>query len=310
MNAPTGILLGTFEPGTPEWDQARAGLCITATEIAAVVGLAPPRWPSAFTLWHKKAGLPVPPFEPSQAMEWGNRLEPAVVQKFSDEHPELLVLETGTWRHAEREWQRATPDRILHHVEDLRHTEGPLPATLLEIKTSPYGGDGWGPSGSDEVPLHYRCQVQWQLDTLGLKACHVAVLISGHDYRTYLVEYDEADAELLRAAAEEFLDSVRRGECPDPDGSQITYDTAKLQAAGRDDTEIDIGPHLADRYRDALDLSRAMDDERRRIAAQILQRMGTARYATSLGQRIAIRTVKEDGTTHSLMPCRTGEKAH
>lgn len=308
---PTGILLGTFEPRTPEWDQARAGLCITATEIAAVVGLAPRGWQSAFSLWHKKAGLPVPPFEPSQATEWGNRLEPSIATKFSDEHPELLVMETGTWRHAEREWQRATPDRLLHHVDDLRYANGPFPAALLEIKTSPFGADGWGPSGSDEIPLHYRCQVQWQLDTLGLKTCHVAVLISGHDYRWYVIEYDEADAKLMRAAAEKFLDSVRRGECPHPDGSEITYDTAKLQAIGRDDqAEVDIGPHLADRYRDALDLSRAMDDERRRIAVQILQRMGNARYATSLGERIAIRAVKADGATHSLMPCRNGQKAH
>ncbi|MEW2578408.1 YqaJ viral recombinase family protein [Streptomyces syringium] len=294
---PTGILLGSFKPGTPEWDQARAGLCITATEIAAVMGLSPPSWQSRFSLWHKKAGLPVPPFQPSPAMEWGIRHEPTIAAKYAEEHPELTLTTTGTWRHADREWQRATPDLI----GDDR---------IVEIKTAATA-EGWGEPGTDEVPIYYRCQVIQQMDVLGgYRRTDFAVLIGNCDYREYTVWFDEADAKLMRDAAEEFLDTVRRGERPDPDGSEITYNTAKLQATGRDDTEIDIGPHLAGRYRDALDLARAMDDNRRNINTLILQRIGTAKYATSLGERVAIRTVKPDGTTHSLMPFRTGEKSH
>jgi putative phage-type endonuclease len=300
--APTGVLLGTFQPGTPEWDQARAGLCITATEIAAVVGLAPPTWPSAFTLWHKKAGLPVPPFEPSQVMEWGNRLEPTVATKFSDEHAELLVMETGTWRHADREWQRATPDRILHHVDDLAYTSGPLPATLLEIKTSPFGSDGWGPSGSDEIPLHYRCQIQWQLDTIGLKTCHVAVLISGHDYREYLVEYDEDDAKLMRDAAEEFLDTVRRGERPPIDDSDYTYQTIKQQPDGREDIDVQIPATLADRYEARGQEAKAAADARRQVASEVLDLIGSGYRAVCGDRRVAYRTVNPDGTTLALQP--------
>jgi putative phage-type endonuclease len=298
IETPTGRLMGTFSPGEPGWDEARAGLCITATEIASVLGLSP--WMSAYTLWHKKAGLPTPPFVPNPYTEWGVRLEPVVAEKLADEHPEYQVLVTGTWQHDQRPEQRATPDRLL--AQDGRIVG------LAEVKTSPEDTDEWGPDGSDMAPVHYRCQVMWQLDTLGLPRAILPVLIGGWDYREYVIEYDADDAALMRARADAFLASVARGDRPDPDGSDNTLATAKLQHPGRDDSEVDIGPHLADRYRDATARASALKTERNLLATQVLERMGSARYATSLGERIAVRTVKADGTFNSLTPA-TGRSA-
>lgn len=298
IETPSGILLGTFRPGEPGWDQARAGLCITATEIASVLGLSP--WMSAYTLWHKKAGLPVAPFIPNPYTEWGVRHEATILRKLADEHPEYEVVGTGTWQHADRPQQRATPDGLL--AQDGRVI------ALAEVKTAPEDTGEWGPDGSDIVPMHYRCQVTWQLDTLGLHRAILAVLISGWDYREYEIEYDEADATLMRARSDAFLDSVSRGSRPDPDGSESTLATAQLQHPGRDESEVDIGPHLAERYREALAHQTALTAERRQLATQVLERMGGAKYATSLGQRIAIRTVTADGEFKSLMPA-TGRSA-
>lgn len=305
--APTGVLLGNYQPGTPEWERARAGLCITATEIAAVLGLSPPNWQSRYSLWHKKAGLPGPPFVDTPAIEWGRRLEPAVFQKFADEHPEYHVMPTGTWQHKDRPWQRATPDRLLAHrapgtgVIDLDHA---VPAIIAEGKTSPIG-DEWGPDGTDEVPIHYRCQVIWQQDTLGLHArTPVAVLIGGHDYRELYVDYDIDDAKVMREAAEEFLDTVRRGIRPDIDDAEATLQTVKRQPNGLEDVEVDIGPHLADRYRETREQETALAAKGRLVRALVLDRLGTAKYAASLGERLAYRTVRPDGTTHALQPVR------
>ncbi|MCX5158133.1 YqaJ viral recombinase family protein [Streptomyces sp. NBC_00264] len=288
FNPPTGVLLGQYIPGTEEWERARAGLCITATEIAAVMGLSP--WASRFSLWHKKAGLPTPPFESNPAVEWGNRLEDAVAQKFADEHPELELRTTGTWRHRDREWQRATPDRI---AQD----------RLVEVKTSPFG-DGWGPAGSDELPIYYRCQVQWQLDTLGLDVCHVALLVSGHDYREYVVEYDAGDAKVMRDAAEEFLDDVRQGNRPAIDGADATYQTIRVQPVGRDDRDVEISAEYAADYDVAQQAYRAADTELTRARGQILDAIGTGYRAVHEDRRIAYRTVKDDGSTLALQPYR------
>lgn len=281
---PAGILLGQYTPGTPEWEQARAGLCITATEIAAVMNLSP--WSNPFVLWHKKSGLPVPPFVPTPQVEWGNRLEPAVAEKFADEHPALEIRETGTWRHRDRDWQRATPDRFAGDQ-------------LLEVKTSPTG-EGW----ENGVPLHYYCQIQWQLDTLGLDTCYVAVLISGHDYREYVVEYDEADAKLMRERAARFLDSVRAGLRPDIDDSSGTYDTLRRQADRFDEIDVEIPGPIASRYEVTHQQLKAVEAEHLHAKSLLLDALGNGRNAMHLGRRIAYRTAHEDGTTRALQPAR------
>ncbi|MFE7954428.1 YqaJ viral recombinase family protein [Streptomyces sp. NPDC057413] len=290
ISTPTGVLLGEFAPGSPEWKEARAGLCITATEAAAVVGLSP--WLSPFSLWHKKAGLPVAPFETSPEMKWGSRFEDDVAEEFAERHPEHPLLTTGTWRHRDRTWQRATPDRLWGD-------------SLVEIKTAA-SPEGWGPDGSDEFPVHYRCQVTWQQDTLGLhKPARLAVLILPYDYREYVIEWDPEGAKVLREAAERFLRSVERGERPPIDGHDATYQTIRVQHEGRDDVEVEISAEHAADYEIAQRAAKAADWELVRARGQILDALGTGRWAVHGGRRIAYRTVNPDGTTLALQPARS-----
>lgn len=293
IETPTGVLLGRFTPGTPEWDEARKGLCITATEIAAVLGLSP--WTSRFTLWHKKAGLPSAPFEPNPAMKWGSRFEDDIAEEYTDLHPEHPLTETGTWRHKDRPWQRATPDRLSGQ-------------RLVELKYSPQG-DGWGPAGTDEFPVHYRCQVIWQQDTLGLfEPAHLVVLIGGCDYREYTVEYDETDAKVMRDAAERFLDDVRQGNRPPIDGATDTYRTIRVQPDGLEDRDVEIPADLVTRWDAAYsDLALAAADLTQ-VRGEVLDLIGNAKRAVCGDRRIAYRTVR-DGKTYSLNPYTSKDAA-
>ncbi|MEV5414763.1 YqaJ viral recombinase family nuclease [Streptomyces albogriseolus] len=302
---PDGILIGHLTPGTAAWDEARAGLTITATEIAAVVGLSP--WTSRFTLWHKKAGLPTPPFEMNPAVEWGNRLEDAVAAKWQDEHPGLLAAPAGTWQHRNRDWQRATPDRLIY-PQPAGEFDVPEQATgLLEVKTSPFGDD-WGPSGSEEIPIYYRCQIQWQLDTLGLDVCHVAVLIGGWDYREYTVDYDEDDAYVLRSAAEEFLADVRNEVRPPIDGATDTYQTIRVQPDGLEDRDVEIPAELAARWDAAYQALATASADLTQVRGEVLDLIGDGKRAVCDGRRIAYRTVR-DGATYSLNPYTSKDTA-
>ncbi|MFL4904878.1 YqaJ viral recombinase family protein [Streptomyces sp. MMS24-I2-30] len=290
---PTGILLGSFTPGTPEWNEARKGLCITATEIAAVVGLSP--WQSAFSLWHKKANLPTAPFETSPQMTWGSRFEDDVAEEFAERHPEHPLLTTGTWRHRDRAWQRATPDRLHGN-------------RLVEIKTAA-SADGWGPDGSDEFPVHYRCQVTWQQDTLGLyEPAHLAVLILPYDYREYVIEYDPDDARILRDAAERFLRTVREGERPPIDGDTATYQTIRVQADGLEDRDVEIPFGTAIRWDDAYTALAKASADLTQVRGEVLDLIGNGKRAVCEGRRIAYRTVR-DGHTHSLNPYTSKDAA-
>lgn len=302
LATPTGVHLGLLEPGTPEWGAARGGLCVTATEIAAVMGLSP--WMSRFSLWHRKAGLPTGPREANPAMRWGARFEDDVEEEFAERHPEFLIAQAGTWRHRERPWQRATPDRLLYSLTPDKEWRGAvdvaaLPTELLEIKTSPFGDD-W----EDGLPVHYRAQTLWQLDTLGLRRARVALLVlSGLEYREYEVEHDAGEAALLRAEARRFLDSVEAGERPPIDSSTDTYRTVRAQTKGREDEEVEVPAELADRYEAAGAALKAAEEDRRLASAELLDLIGGNRWATVAGRRIAQRLVR-DGETHSLTPCK------
>jgi putative phage-type endonuclease len=304
--APEGVLIGHLTPGSAAWEEARTGLTITATEIAAVIGLSP--WMSRFTLWHKKAGLPTAPFDMTGAVEWGNRLEDAVAQKWQDEHPGYLAAPAGTWRHRARHWQRATPDRLIYPQPPGEFEIPDRAVGLLEVKTSPFGDD-WGPSGADDgVPIWYRCQVLWQMDTLGLHHAQFAVLIGGHDYREYTVDYDEDEARILRDAAERFLDDVRHGVRPPIDGATDTYQTIRVQPDGLEDADVEIPASLAARWDAAYrDLAKASADLTQ-VRGEVLDLIGNAKRAVCQGRRIAYRTVR-DGHTHSLQPYTQKEAA-
>lgn len=303
---PDGILLGHFIPGTAGWNEARGGLSITATEIAAVMGLSP--WQSRFSLWHKKAGLPTPPFEMSPQIEWGNRLEDPVALKWQEDHPGLLAAPAGTWRNRDREWQRATPDRLLY-PQPAGEFDIPEKADgLLEVKTSPYG-DGWGPHGTDEVPVHYRCQVIWQQDTLGLHArTPIAVLIGGHDYRELYVDYDGGDAKLMRDAALEFLRTVEAGERPPIDGADATYQTIRAQPDGLEDRDVEVPLEDAVRYQLAQEQAALAKTELTAAKGILLDHIGDGKRAVTGERRIAYRTVR-NGKTHSLSPYTSKDAA-
>jgi putative phage-type endonuclease len=298
---PTGVMLGCLQPGTPEWTAARTGPVITATRIAAVMGLSP--WESRFSLYHRLRGEIDDTFTVSPEMEWGTRHEPAIALKWADDHPDQRVEETGTWRHRERPWQRATPDRLLTPASLATAPGWTIADTeVLELKFSPMGDD-WGPSGSDDYPIHYRCQCLWQLDTLGLRTARLAVLIGGYDYRTYTIDYDEDEAALLRTEARLFLDDVEAGRRPDIDGHSATYEAIRRLPDGLEDADVQIDQALAERYFTALDAADSASTELTECRSLILDRIGNGHRALVGRKRIATRTVR-DGHTHSLLPTR------
>lgn len=284
-------LLGSFEPGSPAWHAARAD-GLGGSEMAAVVGLSP--FESAYSLWHRKAGLtgPVPQTEP---MVWGHRLEDDILEEFALRHPELLLTGSGTYRSLERPWQISNPDELA--VNEAGQRFG------IEIKNARVA-DEWGRQHTDEIPVYYRAQVIHYEDTLGIQKFYVPVLIGGSEYREYEVVYDPADAQLLRDAGTAFMASLAAGRPPEPDSHEATYRTVKQLAVGTVDESAEISPALAAAYDSARAAFAAAEAAKRQASARVLAAIGSARYAVCGTERVAMRTVKADGTTHSLQPAK------
>jgi putative phage-type endonuclease len=265
----SAVLLGTETPNTEPWYRLRAG-GIGASEIAAVVGLSP--YMSAFWLWHFKKGN-LPAQKVSDAMDWGHRLEPVVRDWFSDRHEFDVIATPGTYAHAERDWQRANPDGLIYDDEFL-----PEPIALYEGKTARFP-DGFGPSGSDIIPLAYRCQVQHSLDIFDLPRAYVAVLIGGNEPREYVIEADADDQRTLREAGQAFWDSLQNDDEPPIDCSDSTYQAVRDLHPEISGDDVELDPELFEGYglaRERADNATAMQQ---RLKSEVLNAMGQARRA-------------------------------
>lgn len=286
----TGVLLGRYEAGSPEWHAVRRGR-LGASEIAAVLGLS--KWQSPFSLWHLKAGNVEPQRDTAQ-MQWGRDLETVIARQFGRMHPEWTLRRCALYAHRDRHYQVAQPDRVIHL--------GRRRLAALEVKTDRYADD-WGEPGSDDVPLYYRCQALWQLDTFSWDVCHFAVLITGSDYREYAVSYHAGDIELMRTEAQRFLASVVAGVPPEIDAHPATF-SAVRQLHPEIDPELDaeLDEELAQTYIAAVADEKAAVEAKRHATSRVLDAMGNARRALCNGEQVALRVPSPRGASPHLRP--------
>lgn len=286
----SAVLLGNAVHDTPEWHALRAG-GIGASEISAVVGLS--QYVSAFQLWHvKKGNLPGQRTKPH--MGWGHRLEPVVRGWWLEQHQEFgCQPNPGTYAHSERDWQRVNPDGLLYLNDD-----DSKPTALYEGKISRFG-DGFGKSGTDEIPISYRCQVQHAMDVFGLNRCYVAVLIGGSEARKYVIEADPQDQETLRNAGRRFWESVHANDEPPIDCSEMTYRAVRdLNPLIERDAAINLDPHLWAEYLEHKAEADRHSELLTGVKSRILASMGTARSARFAEMTVLRRQMSSAGTPY------------
>lgn len=291
------VLLGRHEPNTPEWDGLRSrGL--GGSEVAAIVGLSP--WESRFSLWHRKRGS-IGKQRVNSGMHWGTLLEPVICDAFASTRDLLDVQEAGTYRHHEREWQIANPDRLLWDDE---HGH----VGILEAKTaSAFDAHEWG-RGPEDIPPYYRCQVLWYLDVLELPVAHLAVLIGGSDYREYEIPHSADEAVWLREQGEAFWRSVIAGDQPDLDGSDATYEAVRQLHPEINGDTVEIDPELHDWFQTSKRNAEKARAEHTAAKATLLDEMGDARYAEVGGTRLYRRQPTRGGVAlYSVPPFRADQ---
>lgn len=181
--------------------ERRTGL--GGSDAAAALGVS--KWKTPLQLYLEKIGE----YEVTQndAMEWGNRLEPVVRQKYCDVTGRSVTIPNKILRHSQYEWMLANVDGIAELDR------------LLEIKTS-RSAEGWGDVGTDEIPDDYRLQIQHYLTVTNLPVADVAVLIGNSDFRIYEVEHDDDLANMLISGEAEFWLRVLNRDPPEPSGTE------------------------------------------------------------------------------------------
>ena len=230
------VLLGDFANGSPEWHELRnePGV-IGGSDIAACASLS--SWTSPITLWAKKTGQIPDEVVPNMSMKLGTILEEPILQLFTDEHPELTILTTGTWANKTYPWMRANPDGL---YLDADGNWG-----IVEVK---FSRDYW-----TAVPQSYRAQVLWYMKVFGIRQAKL-VALAGSSYQEYDIEWDEFEADTLFDAAVRFRQACLDLKMPDWDGSNSTLETVRALNPNIEDGEVDLdelGVHYFNAVTDA-----------------------------------------------------------
>jgi putative phage-type endonuclease len=189
--------------------QRRTG--ITATDVAAIVGLHPYRSPIDVFLDKTDRATP---FAGNDRTKWGNLLEVPIREDYAERHG-VRVEVPGTLEHPTVTWAKATPDGICYLPRQARPRNG------LEIKTHSFRvADQYGDPGTDEVPPHELIQCAWNMYVSGLDDWDLVAFIDGQPAE-YRIKRDDDLIDMLRESGERFLvDHVRKDAPPDPDGSK------------------------------------------------------------------------------------------
>lgn len=226
-----------FEEQPAEWTRAdwlewRRQGC-GGSDVAAICGLS--TFGSPTSVYYDKAGL-APESPESEAMRWGQLLEPAIAAEFTERTGLHVVVPQILVHDVEHPWRRATLDGLVVESHAMWEDTA-IPATecvlgTIEIKTTRDGA-------YDEIPDRTALQYQWQMGIAELAHCWLAVLHGGQRLEVYELEFDPLVFERLCTIVDRFWEQhVVAGNPPPADSNPATTQALKAAFGERADDEL------------------------------------------------------------------------
>lgn len=165
--------------GSPEWKAARRG-GLGASEVPAILGLG--KYQSPLDVWLEKKGLAEDRGDTPQSRV-GRYAEGAIAAQYADEQG-FILINVHSLVHPVLPFLFASADRMA--VSDVVDGGG-RDHWLHAVECKNRGGwpQGWGESGTDQVPDEVAVQAHVQMAVYDLPRVDVAALISGNDFRVY-----------------------------------------------------------------------------------------------------------------------------
>jgi putative phage-type endonuclease len=286
------------------------GATIGASDVAVLLGIGPQSHGSPYSLWVEKRTGVRPGEDDNTEMQRGRVLEPYVASEFARMRDDLVLIDGGMYASAEHPWMTATFDRLavsragagellpLFHTalvadpgrDDLHKAMEPV-----EIKTA-YLRSEWGEPGTDQVPVQYRAQAQWQMAVWGPWTKRVLIPVQFMDpweTAVYVVARDEADIAFMIKEARSFLDLVLTGTPPPIDWTPQTAVALRAYQPMAPETSYTAPAGMARRYVAALIASRKAERRLGKIQNELVARSGGA-------QRVVIDDPEHPGKDASL----------
>jgi len=200
------------------WLESRR-LTVGASDVPTILGVN--RYKSPYSLWMEKHGDVLPEdLSENEAVKWGDILEP-VVRSETERRLGMQIQYDGKYKilvSSDHPFLSCTLDGYLSepsmYIREMFEggIEGP---GVLEIKTAgKYAREDFD-NGS--LPIQYVVQVMAQMIVTGYRWGLVAYLLEGSTFGIAPVEWGPGLARDITSSAKSFVDSLRRGDAPDPD---------------------------------------------------------------------------------------------
>lgn len=160
---------------------------IGGSDAGSILGLNP--YKSRFELWLEKTGQAKDDFNGNKYTDWGNRLEPVILQKFYEERGIPVMTSGEVLIHPEYEFMTATLDGM---TED---------GFVVEIKTT----------GNDlSEPLEtWLAQVHHYMTVTGADGAFICCLSRGQEYKQWFIQADKDIQNLLIEEEIRFWEEVQ-----------------------------------------------------------------------------------------------------
>jgi putative phage-type endonuclease len=220
-------------------EERRTG--VGGSDAATVLGINP--FTTAYELYLDKLGEAPPEDENflKEARYWGSVLEEPVANRYAEDFGYKIQRANQLIRSKEHPFMIANIDRKVVGLNKLR--------IGFEAKTAARP-DGWGESGSSEIPAYIMCQCQHYLAVTGYDHWDLAVLIGNRDFRTYRINPIASIIDDLIEAETEFWDRVSNKVAPEPQWqSAATTRLIKNLYPGTNGQVIQL-PEVAQKYHD------------------------------------------------------------
>jgi putative phage-type endonuclease len=251
-----------------QWLQARRkGL--GGSDMAAIMGLSPHR--SAWDVFSSKLGI-VEPEEDTPERTRGRRLERAVLEwAAEDAHAELDLPEPNSLVLGPTEPALGSPDGYLQTPEGYWGIEA---KTARDTK-------GWGPHGSDVVPIYYAIQCQWYAYVCRIERWDLAVFFPiSEDWRRYTIMADRKVARVLAdRAAKWWQDHIVARVPPPLDASDAAaawlLQRYPVPVSGMRTATLEEEA-LAVQFHQLKAQSRALEEKEKDLRNRLVERIGDA----------------------------------
>ena len=287
---------------------------IGGADIAAVCGFSP--WRTPYQLWSDKVRPRVSDEPPrrnpkARGIRWEAVVAEMLVEQLQEDgHTVEIVASNLRYRDPELPF-------LASEIDFEIRLDGSDEITNVELKTvHPFKlkQDGWGESGSDQMPLHYTAQVMHGLGITRRSNGILAALFGADELRAYPVTADAQSIAFLRGKAASFWNDYVLTQVPPPPidlGDLDRIYPSELPGGAPLLADDDLVAHLL-RLRQIHKGIAALEADAECVEFAIKRAMGTAGSLVLPTGKVAATWVEREGKSldHEAVKAALGTKGY